>query len=102
MRRGVRSLILGAVVIGILAGTAAPAGPAPPPIRHVFAIVLENKAFSESFGANSGAPYLAQTLVSEGGFVRQYYGIGHESLDDYIAMISGQAPNGVTQADSPA
>ena len=28
-----------------------------------------------------------------------YYGIGHASLDNYIAMISGQAPNPSTQAD---
>ncbi len=28
-----------------------------------------------------------------------YYGVGHASLDNYIAMISGQAPNPSTQAD---
>jgi hypothetical protein len=28
-----------------------------------------------------------------------YWGIGHNSLDNYIAMISGQAPNPVTQMD---
>ena len=28
-----------------------------------------------------------------------YYGIGHNSNDNYIAMISGQAPNPQTQAD---
>jgi hypothetical protein len=28
-----------------------------------------------------------------------YYGIGHNSLDNYIAMVSGQAPNPITQAD---
>jgi hypothetical protein len=86
----------------LLAAGSAPAGAQPPPIQHVFVIVLENKAFSETFGKDSPAPYLSQTLVGQGAFVRQYYGIGHESLDNYIAMISGQAPNGVTQADSPA
>jgi phosphatidylinositol-3-phosphatase len=29
----------------------------------------------------------------------QYYGIGHNSLDNYIAQISGQGPNSETQAD---
>jgi hypothetical protein len=29
----------------------------------------------------------------------QYYGIGHFSLDNYIAMISGQGPNAYTQND---
>ena len=28
-----------------------------------------------------------------------YYGVGHASLDNYVAMISGQAPNPSTQAD---
>jgi hypothetical protein len=102
MRRGVRRLILGVAVVAVLTAGAAPAGGALPPIRHVFVIVLENKAYSETFGPGSGAPYLSQTLVSEGGLVTQYYGIGHESLDNYLAMISGQAPNGVTQADAPA
>ena len=30
-----------------------------------------------------------------------YYGIGHSSLDNYIAMIGGQPPNPTTQADCP-
>ena len=29
----------------------------------------------------------------------KYYGIGHESNDNYIAMISGQAPNPLNQSD---
>lgn len=71
----------------------------PPPIRHVFTIVLENKGFQETFGDNSQAPYLAQQLTQQGQLLTQYYGIGHLSLDNYIAMISGQAPNPQTQAD---
>ena len=35
----------------------------------------------------------------EGAYVPNYYGIGHNSNDNYIAMISGQAPNAQTQAD---
>ena len=70
-----------------------------PPIKHVFVIVLENEAESTSFGAASPAPYLAKTLPSEGAFIPNYYGIGHNSLDNYIAMISGQAPNEQTRAD---
>ena len=70
-----------------------------PPIKHVFVIVLENHAESETFGAGSKAPYLANTLREEGAFIPDYYGIGHSSLDNYIAMISGQAPNPQTQAD---
>ena len=70
-----------------------------PPIRHVFVIVLENKGFTTTFGAGSPAPYLADTLTRAGAFLRQYYGTGHSSLDNYIAMISGLAPTPATQAD---
>ncbi|MEO7104275.1 MAG: hypothetical protein ABI311_12825, partial [Gemmatimonadaceae bacterium] len=64
----------------------------PPPIRHVFIIVLENESFETTFGAGSPAPYLADTLTKAGAFLRQYYGTGHSSLDNYISMISGIAP----------
>lgn len=72
-----------------------------PPVRHVFIVVLENESESVSFGAGSPAPYLASTLPSMGAFVPNYYGIGHSSLDNYIAMIGGQPPNPSTQADCP-
>lgn len=70
-----------------------------PPIRHVFIIVLENKDYNTTFGAGSRAPYLADSLPAQGALLRQYYGIGHVSLDNYIAMISGIAPNRDTQGD---
>lgn len=69
------------------------------PIGHVFVIVLENQPFSRTFGAQSPAPYLAHQLTAQGALLEQYYGIGHLSLDNYIAMISGQAPNPATQHD---
>jgi hypothetical protein len=67
----------------------------------VFVIVLENEDAASTFGPASQAPYLAQTLTADGAFVPGYYGIGHASLDNYVAMVSGQAPNVVTQADCP-
>jgi phospholipase C len=72
---------------------------APLPIRHVFIIVLENKGFGTTFGPASTATYLSQTLTAQGQLLRQYYGIGHASLPNYIAMVSGQAPNLETQSD---
>jgi hypothetical protein len=72
-----------------------------PPIRHVFIIVLENQSYAATFGAHSAAPYLATTLASEGALLTQYYGIGHASLDNYLALVSGQAPNEATQLDCP-
>jgi hypothetical protein len=80
---------------------APPATAAPPKIGHVFVIVLENENASQTFSAGSGAPYLTQTLKAQGAYVPGYYGIGHYSLDNYLAMISGQAPTTATQADCP-
>ena len=65
----------------------------------MFVIVLENESASTTFGPNSPAPYLSKTLRSQGAYLPNYYGIGHESNDNYIAMISGQAPSAQNQAD---
>lgn len=68
-------------------------------VRHVFVIVLENEPYDVTFGAQSPAPYLAHELPRLGALLPNYYGIGHYSLDNYIAMVSGQAPNPATQND---
>jgi phospholipase C len=64
-------------------------------IGHVFVIVLENEGFNTTFGTaaqqNPATQFLAQTLPSQGVLLSQYYGTGHVSLDNYIAMISGQS-----------
>lgn len=70
-----------------------------PPIRHVFLITLENKSFSTTFGPHSEAPYLAHTLAAKGALLTQYYGTGHNSLDNYIAMVSGQSSTPQTAND---
>jgi phosphatidylinositol-3-phosphatase len=85
---------------GLLACSPA-VGAAGSPVKHVFVIVLENESVGTTFGPGSPAPYLAGTLVSAGAYIPHYYGIGHASLDNYIAMISGQAPNPTTQGDCP-
>ena len=95
-----------ALVAGCAMGLAGPAGGAPrasappvPHLNHVFVVVLENENADSTFGPHTAAPYLAHTLRSRGAFLPNYYAIGHESLDNYIAMVSGQAPNTQTQAD---
>ncbi len=72
-----------------------------PPVRHVFVIVLENESFESTFAEHSKAPYLSRTLLRQGALLSQYHGIGHYSLDNYLALISGQAPNDATQMDCP-
>lgn len=68
-------------------------------VGHVFVIVLENEDGAKTFGSGSPAPYLSTTLVAQGAYIPNYYGIGHLSNDNYIAMISGQGPNAMTQSD---
>lgn len=81
----------------------AQSGWAPPafsgPIKHVFVIVLENEGYDTTFGPNSKAPYLSQSLTAHGVLLSQYFGTGHASLDNYIAMISGQAATPDTRND---
>jgi hypothetical protein len=92
----------GLVALSALAANtilAAHAKAAPPPVRHVFLIILENESHDVTFGRDSQAPYLALTLPKLGAMLPNYYGIGHSSLDNYIALISGQAPNEATQGD---
>jgi hypothetical protein len=98
----VRRLVLGALVAcTALAATPgpAPAAVSPTAVKHVFVIVMENKDYDQTFGPDSAAPYLSKTLTAQGQLLTQYYGIGHVSLDNYIAMVSGQAPNPQTQSD---
>ncbi len=101
-------LALAGFLLAILAascGSSSPAGggsgglPASSRIGHVFVLILENEDYAKSFGSGSPAPYLATTLPAKGALVQNYYGIGHNSLDNYIAMISGQSPNLLTQLD---
>jgi hypothetical protein len=68
-------------------------------VKHVFVIMLENKTYSETFGASSAAPYLAQTLPAKGALLTNYYGTGHVSLDNYISFVSGQSPTVQTDND---
>src|SRR5215469_16155004 len=91
------SILTLATAAMVYAATAA--GAALPPIRHVFIIVLENQSYGASFGAQPAAPYLGKGLPAQGALLTQYYGIGHASLDNYVALVSGQAPNQDTQLD---
>ena len=69
--------------------------------KHIFIIVMENQTYDATFAAGSKAPFLSKCLATKGLLLTNYYGIGHNSLDNYIAMVSGQSPNPDTQADCP-
>ncbi len=106
MRRITRYAAIAAFLAAMLGLTSSqPANPAdsgqPPPVRHVFVIVLENASFSQSYGPGSKYPYLRSTLRAQGVLLSQYYATSHYSLGNYLAMLSGLAPNADTQADCP-
>jgi phosphatidylinositol-3-phosphatase len=99
MRRGLLSLALVALLAAALVPSAHAQGL--PPVKHVFIIVLENKAFEESFGPESKATYLSKDLTRQGQLLTQYHGTSHLSLGNYLTMVSGQAANPETQGDCP-
>jgi hypothetical protein len=76
--------------------------PSPMPggaIKHVLVIDLENENFDSSFGPASPARYLNDVLVPQGQLLTNYYATGHFSTDNYLAQVSGQAPNKVSGND---
>lgn len=94
-----RRLPLLLALLGATLAPAAPAAAAPPPIGHVWVVVLENTSYAESFGPQSKAPYFSRDLPAQGALLTQYYGTTHFSLGNYIAMLSGQPSNPETQSD---
>jgi hypothetical protein len=110
--RGVRSrrlrLLVGVASALALVAAASPAAAEsdahrfqPPKIGHVWTIILENKSYEATFTGLNQNDYLWKTLPSYGELLRQYYGTGHFSLDNYISLVSGQSPAPDNQADCP-
>lgn len=71
----------------------------PGKINHILVIEFENEGYQTTFGPDSSAVYLNGTLRKDGVLLQNYYAIGHDSLDNYIAQVSGQSPTEDTQAD---
>ncbi len=71
----------------------------PGSIKHVWLIILENKSYDATFTGLNRNSYLWQTLPSQGVLLKNYYGTGHSSMDNYLALVSGQAPQEDTQSD---
>jgi phosphatidylinositol-3-phosphatase len=97
MSRVAAAIALAMAILGVGAEGAS-ARPVPH-VNHVFIVVIENENAAKTFAKNTDAPYLAQHLRGKGAFLPNYYGTAHLSLPNYIAMVSGQAPNPQTQSD---
>ena len=96
----VAAILLATASAGTSSATSAPS-PAHAKIKHVWLIILENKSYDATFTGLNKNTYLWQTLPSQGVLLKNYYGTGHFSLDNYISMVSGQATQPDTQADCP-
>jgi hypothetical protein len=117
--RSLTAAAVGALVLGAIAVPAANAaashhqpshhhhrgddglGIKPGKIKHVWLIILENKSFDATFTGLNNNTYLWKTLPAQGVLLKNYYGTGHFSLDNYVSMVSGQATQPDTQADCP-
>ncbi len=105
------ALVLGGVAVPAVSAAAASAhkshsgrdglGIKPGKIKHVWLIILENKSFDATFTGLNNNTYLWKTLPHQGVLLKNYYGTGHFSLDNYVSMVSGQATQPDTQADCP-
>ena len=70
-------------------------------IKHVWLIILENKSYDATFTGLNNNTYLWKTLPEQGVLLKNYYGTGHDSLDNYVSMVSGQATEPDDQEDCP-
>jgi phosphatidylinositol-3-phosphatase len=88
--------------------TTAAAAPKISKVKHVFVIALSTTSYLATFSHGSVARYLNRILVPKGTLLSDYRTLGTTELPDYLALISGQAPNPdtrrgcVTYADFPA
>jgi hypothetical protein len=76
-------------------------GVKPGKIKHVWLIIMENKSFDATFTGLNNNTFLWKTLPSQGVLLKNYYGTGHFSLDNYVSMVSGQGPIPDDQSDAP-
>ena len=76
-------------------------GLTPGTIKHVWLIILENKSYDATFSGLNHNTYLWKTLTAQGVLLKNYYGTGHFSLDNYVSLVSGQATEPDTQSDCP-
>jgi phospholipase C len=90
VKQALAAVLLTAILaLPVTAGLAAAPLEGLPHYDHVFVLVEENESIGNTYGPASPDVYL-KSLAKSGAFADHYYATGHVSLDNYIAMISGQ------------
>ncbi len=92
------ALSVPAVGVGASTGASSASSPTVSSAHHVFQIVLENEEEASSFPRRGTE---LDRLANQGVFVPRYFATGHASLDNYLAMVSGQAQYFSTSIDCP-
>jgi phosphatidylinositol-3-phosphatase len=70
-------------------------------VKHIFVIALSTPSYQAAFGRASVARYLSGALTLRGTLLSGYRTLGGSEMPDYLAMVSGQAPNPATRAGCP-
>ena len=73
----------------------------PGKIKHVWLIILENKSYDATFTGLNRNTYLWRTLPKQGILLKNYFGTGHFSFDNYISLASGQATGPTRRSTAP-
>ncbi len=85
-------------VAGAQGGGSAPPDAPVPPFDHLFLIVLENRGYDQVIG-NPDMPNL-NALAGRYALAADHHGVGHPSLPNYVALISGGTWG--SQSDDPS
>jgi hypothetical protein len=73
----------------------------PPPITHVWLIVLDQQSFTNVLSQRAAAPYLTKQLLPQGTLLSGYSLVAHSELANDVALLSGQSPNTDTEQNCP-
>jgi hypothetical protein len=95
------ALIAGlALAVAVLAspGAAHAATPGVPAFTHVVEVMLENESATSTFEDPSAAPALAK-LRQKGVYLPRFFGVGHNSLDNYEAAFAAVQPTTQGKSD---
>src|SRR5215472_1817585 len=86
---GLLIVLVGTVASGLLVAPMALANNGVPTPAHIVVVMEENHSYNEIIGNTTNAPYINNTLVSEGALFTQSFAVSHPSEPNYLAIFSG-------------